>query len=319
MELELRHLRLLRAVAEVGSISRAAAVLGYSQQSVSAQLQRIERHFGQPVFARGSSGVEPTSFGVDVLSQARDVLARMEVLGRHCPKDAVPLPSALRLAATNTPILPGMVARLQTRLPGVAIKVSSVYSSSEIVELLERDELDIALGVDYPGMELQHSDAVAHRGIVTEPTFVALPTGHRLGHRSEIVLGDLADEAWFLTPNDGAGWPEVFYTACHTAGFTPATVHEYLGDRRQLQEMIANGLGVSMVQATTRPSPGVLVKPLAGTPLWCRYLLAWRPESLSEQLVDLILSVASAAYGDLIASSPHAQAWVSRVYRPSRS
>lgn len=67
--------------------------------------------------------------------------------------------------------------------------------------------LDAAIAVDYPGMELRHSDAVAYRGIVTEPTFVALAAGHRLRHRTEVALADLAEEPWFVTPDDGAGWP----------------------------------------------------------------------------------------------------------------
>lgn len=319
MDLELRHLRLLCTIADLGSISRAAAVLHYSQQSVSAQLQRVERHLGRPVFERAASGVAPTPFGARVVSDAKDILARVDALGDERPAaDGRPLP-VLRLAATNTPILPGLLARLRTRLPDVAVTVSSVYASSQIVDLLEHGALDAALGVDYPGMELRHSDALAHRGIVTEPSFVALPAGHRLGHRSEVVLADLAAEAWFLTPNDGAGWPGVFYAACRAAGFEPATVHEFLGDGRQLQDMIAGGLGVSVVQATTRPAPGVLVKPLTGTPLWCRYLLVWRREGLPEPFAETLFDVASAAYGDLIASSPHAQEWVARVFRPGRA
>jgi DNA-binding transcriptional LysR family regulator len=319
MDLELRHLRILCTVADAGSISRAAAILGFTQQTVSAQLQRIERHFGQPLFERFAAGVEPTRYGAEVLVQAQDILARARTIGTQRTEHADSMPQALRLAATNTPILSGMVARIRTRLPDTAITVSSVYSSAEIVDLLEHGELDAAIGVDYPGMELQHSDAIAHRGIVTEPTFVALPSDHRLAHRTEVDLADLAEEAWFLTPDDGAGWPGVFYTACRAAGFTLAAQHDFLGDRHQLQVMIADGLGVSPVQATTQPMRGVVVKPLSGTPLWCRYLLAWRTAGLSGATAETVFNAALAAYRDLIASAPHAQAWVSRAYRPGRS
>jgi len=49
MELELRHLRTLCAIADAGSVGRAAAVLGYSQPAMSTQLRRIERLFGEPI------------------------------------------------------------------------------------------------------------------------------------------------------------------------------------------------------------------------------------------------------------------------------
>ncbi|MGQ4420892.1 LysR family transcriptional regulator, partial [Streptomyces sp. SAS_269] len=78
MELELRHLRVLCAIADAGSVGRAAAQLGYSQPAVSTQLRRIERHLGEPLFERGASGVRPTPYGAEVVAQARDVLTRAD-------------------------------------------------------------------------------------------------------------------------------------------------------------------------------------------------------------------------------------------------
>ena len=311
MELELRHLRALCAIADTGSIGRAASELGCSQQAMSTQLRRIESHFGRPLFERDAVGVRPTRYGVGVVAGARDVLARAEAIGR--PVEDPAQRSVLRLAATNSPILSGMVGRVRTELPDLVLTVSSVYESSQIVELLEGGGLDAAIGVDYPGLELRHSAAVGHRGIVTEPSFVALPAGHRLRHRIEIALADLAEDSWFITPDDGAGWPGVFYAACAAAGFTPAVVHEFLGDRLQLQDMIADGLGVSLVQATTRPVPGVIVRPLVGTPMWCRYLLVWRKESVADEVVATLFGAASASYRSLIARAPHFRTWATRT------
>ncbi|MFJ8039023.1 LysR family transcriptional regulator [Kitasatospora sp. NPDC096147] len=316
MELELRHLRTLCVIAEAGSLGRAAAVLGHSQPAVSTQLGRIERHFGEDLFLRTPAGVKPTVYGAQVLARAREVLAAVERIGRREEEtpSAAPTGRALRLAATNTPVLPGLVRRLRGQLPEVPLTVSSVYSSSAIVELLEQEEIDVALAVDYPGQELPHSAAVEHRGIITEPVFLALPAGHRLRHRPEVSLADLADEAWFLTPDDGAGWPGFFHAACAAAGFTPAVVHEFLGDQVQLQRMIAEGLGVSVVQATIQPIPGVVVKPLTGTPLWTRYLLVWRRDGRAGAVAETLYRSAVESYRELISSAPHFQTWMSRTY-----
>ncbi|MFF4954907.1 LysR family transcriptional regulator [Streptomyces chattanoogensis] len=318
MELELRHLRVLCAIADAGSVGRAASTLGYSQPAMSAQLQRIERHFGHRLFERNTSGVEPTRYGTEVLDQARDVLARAAAIGRQPAADGGRTRGPLRLASTNSPVLSGMLNRLRSRLPDLTLTVSSVYPSSEIVELLENGEVHAAIAADYPGRELRHSADVAHRGIVTEPSFVALPAGHRLRHRPEVALADLADDAWFLTPDDGAGWPGVFYEACGAAGFMPTAVHEFLGDQQQLQNMIAQGIGISIVQATLRPTPDVLIKPLVGTPLWCRYVLAWRRESVADEVADTLFGSAAAAYRALIAQSPHFRTWASRTWSVAR-
>lgn len=312
MELEVRHLRALCAIADSGSVGRAATVLGYSQQALSGQLRRIEGYFGEPLFRRTASGVEPTRYGAEIVVRARDIVAGMDTIRRRPPSDDPKAHRPVRLACTNSPILPGMLVRLRDRLQNATANVTSVYASSDMVDLLERGELDAAIGVDYPGRDLRHSDAVAHRIIATEPTFLAMSAGHRLRHRVEVSLCELADDGWFLTPDDGAGWPGVFYEACSSEGFEPAAVHEFLGDPSQLQRMVADGLGVSPVQATIRPVPGVLVKPLVGTPLWCRYLLAWRCDGVSGHTVQALYSSATASYRELIARSPHFQAWVAR-------
>ncbi|MFJ3230954.1 LysR family transcriptional regulator [Streptomyces sp. NPDC086787] len=314
MDLELRHLRVLCAIADAGSVGRAATDLGYSQPAVSTQLRRIERYFGEPLFERGATGVRLTPYGVDVVAQARDVLARADAIGRRPAGGAAEGRRVLRVAATNSPVLPGAVSRFRARRPDIDLSVNSVYSSARIVELLEEGAVDAAIAADYPGMELTHSAAVTHRGIVTEPTFVALPSGHRLRHRAQVALADLAEDAWFLTPDDGAGWPGVFYAACDAAGFTPLTVHEFFGDRLQLQSMIADGLGVSLVQPTLRPIPQVVVKPLAGTPLWCRYVLAWRNGAVTGELAETLFQSAVAAHRELVAQSPHLRTWAARTW-----
>ncbi|MFF4086726.1 LysR family transcriptional regulator [Streptomyces nigra] len=314
MELELRHLRVLCAIADAGSVGRAAAELGYSQPAVSTQLRRIERYFGEPVFERGPAGVQLTPYGFEVVASARDVLARADAIGRRPAGGGAAARRTLKVAATNSPMLAGMVSGLRARMPDVSLAVNSVYASSRIVELLEEGAVDAALAADYPGRELRHSDEVAHRGIVTEPTFVALPARHPLAQRSQVALADLAGEEWFLTPDDGAGWPEVFHAACTAAGFTPAVAHEFLGDHRQLQGMIADGLGVAVVQPTMRPLPQVVVKPLQGTPLWCRYVLAWRRAAVTEELAEALFQSAAEAHRQLVAQSPHLRAWAARTW-----
>ena len=319
MELELRHLRILCTIADTMSLGRTATVLGCSQPAVSSQLKRIERMMGADLFVRGSAGVTPTRFGVEVVVRAREVVALANAIGRRSTAERLGTDRVLRLAATNTPILPGLLQRARAVLPTLTTQVSSVYSSAEMVGLLEDGKLDAGVAVDYPGRELGHSEAVVRRGIVTEPSFVALPADHPASGRLDVSLLDLADDAWFLTPDDGAGWPGVCYDAFRAAGFTPATVHEFLGDRDQLQRMIADGLGISVVQATCKPNPGVVVKPLAGTPLWCRYVLVWHRERVSDEMAETLFGAALATYEELIARAAHFQAWAARHYRTPRT
>src|SRR5438270_799507 len=107
--LELRHLRTLCAIADTGSLRRAAVRQGYSQPAMTTQLQRIEHFFEEPLFDRSSTGVVPTPFGTEVVAQAREVLARVDAMGPRDVRRACAPGRTLRLAATNTPMLPGLV------------------------------------------------------------------------------------------------------------------------------------------------------------------------------------------------------------------
>jgi DNA-binding transcriptional LysR family regulator len=75
MELELRHLRVLVAVADAGSFTDAAIDLGISQAAASRTLIALEQILGARLLYRTSRSVTPTTAGVQVLARARQVLA----------------------------------------------------------------------------------------------------------------------------------------------------------------------------------------------------------------------------------------------------
>ncbi|MEU6488014.1 LysR family transcriptional regulator [Streptomyces sp. NPDC046887] len=312
MELELRHLRVLCAIADSGSVGRAAAALGYTQPALSTQLRRIEKLLGEGLFLRGSTGVELTAYGVETVSRARDVLARADALARR-PHEAPTPGRTLRLGATNTPVLPSLLDRLREGRPDLTVSVSGVYATGELLALVESGALDAALAVDYPGLPLRHSPALAHRAINTVPVFVAMPAAHPLAHRVEVPLEELSEDRWFVAADDGAGWPGAFYDACEAAGFHPTGVHEF-HLLEQLQSMIALGLGVTLVQPTLRPADGVLVKPLAGDPLWQRHLLLWRRDTVEPPVAEALHHHAVRVHRHLLAQAPHMRNWVTRAY-----
>ncbi|MFJ3981945.1 LysR family transcriptional regulator [Streptomyces fungicidicus] len=317
MELELRHLRALCAIADSGSVGRAAAALGFTQPALSTQLRRIERLLGEGLFVRSSAGVELTAYGAEVVSQAREILTRADALGRRRSGGPPATAGALRLGVTNTPVTPALLDALRAACPHLAVSVSSVYATGELLELLEAGRLDAALGVDYPGLPVRHSSALAHRAINTVPIFVAIHAGHPLAHRVEVPLEELAEDTWFVASDDGVGWPGAFYEACRAAGFTPAVTHEF-HVLDQLQSMIAKGLGVTAVQPTVCPVDGVLVKPLAGDPLWQRHLLVWHRELVDGPAVEALHHHAVRTHRNLLARAPHLQKWLSRAYPPAR-
>ncbi len=278
---------------------------------MSAQLQRLEQMLGRVLFTRGDDGVAPTEAGLSVVDQARDILARVEVLSRQSAEPSGVDTLMLRLGATMTPVLPGVLAKLSHAHPEVIVTVKSEYAIGALLTMLETDCLDAALVLDYPGQELPDTPTVACRAFSYEPAFVALPSSHPLADRVEVPLRDLAGEAWFVTPDDGAGWPGVFSEACTQAGFSPLRTHEFL-DHRNLPTLIASGVGITVCQPTTKTAYGMVVRPLAGSPIRYRQLLAWRRDSPAARLASAMHQFASDTHRALIAETPHYDAWMRR-------
>src|SRR5690349_24930856 len=103
MNLELRHLKVVCAIAETGSVTKAAALLGLAQPALTTQLQRIERALGGPLFERDRRGARPTALGELVLARARVLIPAVKGLQDEAARFAGTgeATSRYRIGATN--------------------------------------------------------------------------------------------------------------------------------------------------------------------------------------------------------------------------
>src|SRR3712207_8466008 len=122
MNLELRHLRVVCAIAETGSVTKAASLLGLAQPALTAQLQRIERTLGGPLFERDRRGARPTALGELVLSRARVLLPAMKGLqdeaARLAGAGSDDTMSRYRIGSIGGARIGGLVDRLSQAPPG---------------------------------------------------------------------------------------------------------------------------------------------------------------------------------------------------------
>src|SRR5213593_5264874 len=78
MEIEIRHLRLVSAVADLGSLTKAGDRLHLTQSALSHQLRDIESRLGTALFLRVGKRMILTPAGERVLRSADEVLATIE-------------------------------------------------------------------------------------------------------------------------------------------------------------------------------------------------------------------------------------------------
>ncbi|MDQ8703610.1 LysR family transcriptional regulator [Streptomyces sp. LHD-70] len=311
MELELRHLKTIRAIADAGSLTRAATALGLAQPALSTQLKRIERALGGPLFERGRQGVRTTALGELVLARARIVLPAVSELQQEAVRFARTWdrPGELTIGGTHGPLLGGLVDRLADSAPGLRVSTRTSWSEREIAEYVVAGRLDFALigacGVAPP----PGGGTLVWREVAVDPVFVMLAESHPLAGRSEVELAELAAEDWTDVPGDGC-FADCFAAACARAGFTPAGVYET--DTASCVHLVQVGRAVGLCRATFPTTPGMVTRPLAGSPLTWRHLLGWHPAAQPAQLASSVFTQTCAAHATAAARSDSYTAWLTR-------
>lgn len=314
MRLELRHLRIVCAIAEQGSLTKAATALGQAQPALTAQLQRIERMLGGPLFDRDRRGARPTALGELVLARARLVLPVVEGLedeATHLARDGA-APRAHRIGAVPGPVLSGLVRRLADRATGTHLTTYTSWSASELAEMLASGRLDFALaGVcgDAPPPATGGGAELTWLPLATDAVFVLLPAAHPLAGKDEVDLSDFAEAQWAVAPGDGC-FGSCFAAACARAGFAPR--HVYEGDHRAVIDLVEDGAAVALCQSSFRPQPDLVPVPIAGNPLRWRHLLGWHRGSPAARYADEVAAHAVASYQDAVARLPRNAEWLQR-------
>jgi LysR family transcriptional regulator for metE and metH len=191
MILEVRHLRILTAIADHGTVSAATKHVYLTQSAISHQLIELEQRLGLPFFHRTPKGMVPTAAGAEMIEVARDVLARLAAaeaaMLRSSPRSA----GRLRVG-TDSPLalawLPAAVGIVRRRLPHIRAELMPDTTAHGVDALFEgRYELAVV------------ADTAADPRLDVIPLFdeelVALVApAHRLADRTSLAPGDLRVE-----------------------------------------------------------------------------------------------------------------------------
>lgn len=197
MDLEVRHLKLVASVAEVGSLTKAGDRLHLTQSALSHQLRDIESRLGVPLFLRVGKRLVLTPAGDRLLSSAKDILERLEQVEHDIRQMGKAHAGVLRITTecyTCYHWLPPLLMRFRRKFPRIEVRID-VDATRHPIEMLLAGKIDLAIV----------SSPVADRRLVSKKVFedelvIIAARHHRFAQQPHVRLTEFRDETLFIYP-----------------------------------------------------------------------------------------------------------------------
>ncbi|GHD71281.1 LysR family transcriptional regulator [Streptomyces goshikiensis] len=260
-EWDIKKLRILRTLAEQGTVTATAEALHLTPSAVSQQLTNLARQLGVPLLEAQGRRVRLTDAAHLVLRHAEAVFAQLERADAEIAGYLAGEAGEVRVGAFSTAV-PALVvpaaAALRLTHPGVEIRVRET-EAAESYELLSAGAVDLALSLAAHAPSAR-DPRFTRVPLLADPLDVALPPEHPLARSPRLRLADLSGEPWIY---GGSGpWSQITLSACEAAGFVPEQAHSAAGWSAILA-LVEAGMGVALIpRMAAGRATGVTVRDL---------------------------------------------------------
>ena len=241
MKLDIRHLRMIVAITEDKSVTRAGQSLNLTQSALSHQLRDIEEKLGTPLFLRVNKRMVLTPAGERLLHSAKAVLKELTEAEEDLAQMAGHRKGTLRLSTecyTCYHWLPAILRDFRQRCPRVDVRIDPDATKRPLSALLE-GKLDLAIV----------SSPVKDRRLVLRPLFedellVVVNPAHPLGRRPFARAEDFTGETVLIYGPKAES--DALNRAVLSKGIQPAAVEEVMLTEA-IVEMVKAGLGMAIL------------------------------------------------------------------------
>ncbi|HYD93722.1 MAG TPA: LysR substrate-binding domain-containing protein [Noviherbaspirillum sp.] len=242
MHFDLTDLRLLLAIAEAGSLSRAAAEFPLALSAASNRLRLLEQRLGMSLFQRHADGMSPTPAGRIALDHARRVVAEARQLSEALDGLAGRRRVTVRLAANtvaNSTYLPPALGPFLADYPEVDLQVEE-RSSQDILQAVQSEEIDI--GVLDGNLALPDVVSLPFRH---DRLVLLLPREHPLAARGHCLLRDALGYPFVGMPRERA--MQRFVEEMATLLGKPLTMRVRAPGFFAIAQLVAQEVGLAVV------------------------------------------------------------------------
>ena len=251
-----RRLRILLELSRLGSMREVADELGMTTSSVSQQLAALAADVGSPLVEPVGRRVRLTPAGRRLAEHAVTILAAVDAARRDLDPREEPH-GVVRVAGFATGIrrsLMPLLGELTAEHPGMDVRMSE-YEPLEAMDLLGRDETDLALVYDYNLTPITLRTDMRATELWSLPWGLGVPSPAK-----RAPFAAYADRDWIVnsrhTADEGA-----LRTLASMAGFTPRIVHR-IDSLELVEDLIVTGHGIGLLPRGRATRRGVRVLPL---------------------------------------------------------
>lgn len=203
--MELRNLITFIHVAELGSFTKAAEQLGYSQSTVSFQIKQLEEELGCLLFERINHTIALTERGHELVSYAHGVRALMDEFKESLTKEE--LSGSIHIVTPDS-ICDDMINShyidFHEKYPSISIRFTT-GDSALMLDMLDHNEADFIITLD---SRLYNKDYIIAKEELVPMHFVASANSKFAGKKN-LSIKDIINEPFILTEN-GQGYRRVF-------------------------------------------------------------------------------------------------------------
>lgn len=291
--MDLKQLRTFRAVAELGSLSKAADRLRAAQPALSRHIKLLEHELRVELFVRNGRGMLLTSAGRMLLDRTTGLIRQIEQVSDDL-KSANGSPSGrviLGMVPTVSSVLSGRFARrVFDEFPDVSLRIVESYGG-HLVEWLHRAEMDLAI-IYGPAVDLH----LSVQSIGREDIAVVGPPGSGLGKRKQVDLKWVVKQKLIL-PSISHGLRALLEKAASRERLKLTPLIEADSYRAQIS-LIEQGLGYTLLPpsairaevATKRLEVAALVNPSVSRELILASPIAHPSSIATTTIATLIMS-----------------------------
>jgi len=242
VKMELRTLKTFIKITQEHSFSKAAEVLGYSQSTVTMQIQQLEEELNTKLFERIGRKIELTDKGKTFLTYSEQIV-RLSSEAFDIMIDSTVPSGTIRIGVVEslcTTLLPNILKEFHLKYPEVEI-IIKLGVASELTNLIKNNTVDFALILDYP---IQNIDTITYLSFDSPLVFLASPDNPQT-KKVSLTIQDLAKETFILTEKD-CSYRTVLDNRFHELGIHPRLFLE-LGNTEIIKNFVSNNLAITLL------------------------------------------------------------------------